>query len=99
MSWFYEHRYFLLQAEGEAAEAEEEAKKLKMDDSEASLMALIQKRNNSRAEQADSFFAQLEAKYAKPQKGKKKKWWQGTVLACKLNTDFNSQDSWITFLF
>lgn len=62
-----------LQAAAEASEAEEEAKKLKLDESEDSLKALIQKRSASRAEQADSFFANLEAKYGQPQKGKKKK--------------------------
>ena len=62
-----------MQAAKEAQEAELEAKKLKLDDSEGSLAALIHKRNSSRAAQADSFFANLEAKYCQPQKGKKKK--------------------------
>ncbi|KAL8608037.1 hypothetical protein ACOMHN_023853 [Nucella lapillus] len=57
----------------EAKEAEEEAKKQKMDESDASLSAMILKRHQSRSAQADSFFANLEAKYCQPQKGKKKK--------------------------
>nr|KAG5696555.1 hypothetical protein BaRGS_030423 [Batillaria attramentaria] len=56
----------------EAKEAEEEKKRLKLDSDDA-LTALIHKRNASRAEQADSFFAQLEAKYAQPARGKKGK--------------------------
>jgi hypothetical protein len=63
----------VLQAAAEATEAEEEAKKLKLDGTEDSLKALIQKRSSSRAEQADNFFANLEAKYGQPQKKKKKK--------------------------
>ncbi|KAK7092638.1 hypothetical protein V1264_008354 [Littorina saxatilis] len=60
-------------AAAEAEEASEEAKRLKLDDTDASLTALIQKRNKSRAARDDSFFANLRAKYAQPQKGKKKK--------------------------
>ncbi|XP_076437188.1 dnaJ homolog subfamily C member 9-like [Babylonia areolata] len=57
----------------EAAEAEEEAKRLKLDDSPSSLTSLIHHRHASRAAHADSFFASLEAKYCQPHKGKKKK--------------------------
>ena len=59
----------LLQAEEEAAEAEAAAKELGVQDGD-SLRNLIMKKNQSREKAADDFFAQLEAKYAKP-KGKK----------------------------
>lgn len=50
-------------AKKEAAEAEEEAKKLKLEDDQSSLMAAIAQRQASRAQQADDFLSQLEAKY------------------------------------
>lgn len=59
-------------AEKEAAEAEELKKELGMDVDD-SLKDMIMKRNSSREKDADSFFAQLEAKYAKPKKTKKGK--------------------------
>ena len=61
------------QAAKEAVEAAEARKELAMDDTEDSLKALIAKRQSSREQQADSFFARLEAKYAQPQKKKSKK--------------------------
>ncbi|CAL1531981.1 unnamed protein product [Lymnaea stagnalis] len=60
----------------EAKEAEQEAKKLKLDDSEDSLIAAI--RQSSRARQAENFLQHLEDKYsdggsaAKPRKGVRK---------------------------
>ena len=43
-----------------------------------SLQALIQRNQQSRQQQANSFLADLEAKYAKPSKGKKGKKWGNT---------------------
>lgn len=63
---------YLLQAEQEEKEAEEMKKKLGCEGDD-SLTALIQKRQASRGQQADSFLAGLEAKYAKPAKDKGKK--------------------------
>ena len=72
------------QAKSEAKEAEEEAKKLKLDDSEASLFAAIAQRQASRAKQSDDFLSQLEAKYSNTgaaKKGKKsKKWYHPPML-------------------
>ena len=52
----------LFQAIAEAAEAEEERKKLAPAEN-TSLAALIHQKQKTRGEQAESFFAQLEAKY------------------------------------
>ncbi|XP_077993800.1 dnaJ homolog subfamily C member 9-like [Glandiceps talaboti] len=64
-----------VKAEKEAAEAEELAQELGLGNpgSEDSLMAMIKHKQNSRQQQADDFFASLEAKYAKPTKAKKSK--------------------------
>uniref|UniRef100_A0A0B7A390 J domain-containing protein n=1 Tax=Arion vulgaris TaxID=1028688 RepID=A0A0B7A390_9EUPU len=63
-------------AQAEAKEAEEEAKKLKLDNSGESLLTAIAQRQASRAAQADDFLSHLEAKYAsgakKVAKGRKK---------------------------
>lgn len=60
-----------LQASKEALEAEQEAKRLKLDSSD-SLTALIKKRNESRIEQAESFLDSLEAKYVKQKASRSK---------------------------
>ncbi|XP_071941465.1 dnaJ homolog subfamily C member 9-like [Antedon mediterranea] len=60
----------------EEKEAESMKKELNLGDADDSLMAMIQKKQASRQQGADDFFAQLEAKYAKPKSksgGKKKK--------------------------
>ncbi|XP_033109436.1 dnaJ homolog subfamily C member 9-like [Anneissia japonica] len=63
-------------AMAEEKEAEKVMKDLKVKNGDDALMAMIQKRQASRQQGADNFFAQLEAKYAKPKSkagGKKKK--------------------------
>ncbi len=67
-------KYFFctFQAAKEAKEAEELAKELAVDEND-SLKSLILKKQQSREKEADNFFAHLEAKYAKPKKGKGKK--------------------------
>lgn len=60
----------LFKAAQEAEEAEEMKKELGID-ADDSLKALIQSRQQSREQQMDGFFEQLEAKYAKPAKSKK----------------------------
>ncbi|XP_037089985.1 dnaJ homolog subfamily C member 9-like [Pollicipes pollicipes] len=55
-------------AEAEAAEAEQEKQRLGLDNSADSLQALIQARQQARGAAMDSFFDQLEAKYAKTEK-------------------------------
>lgn len=57
-----------VQAQSEAKEAEEEAKKLKLSSGEDSLMKAIAERQASRAAQAESFLSQLEAKYSRSSK-------------------------------
>ena len=94
--WSY---FYVLQAEKEAAEAEELKQELglKVDDS---LKAMIQKRQQSRESQMGAFFDQLEAKYAQPKKArttssanketksrkKSKKWNIVTVLFILVDT-------------
>ncbi|KAF0300974.1 DnaJ subfamily C member 9 [Amphibalanus amphitrite] len=55
-------------AMAEAAEAEEEKKKLGLGDGDGSLQAMIMARQEARGAAMGSFFDQLEAKYAKPEK-------------------------------
>ena len=64
-----------LQYDAEAKEVEVEAKKhgLNSENGESSLQAIIQKRQQSRQEQADSFLAQMEAKYAAMEDNSKSK--------------------------
>ncbi|KAK3761881.1 hypothetical protein RRG08_060615 [Elysia crispata] len=62
----------LKKAKQEAAEAEEEAKKLKLGDDYNSLAAAIAQRQKARARQADDFLSQLEAKYGSSSTGGKK---------------------------
>lgn len=57
----------------EAAEAEEMAREQGLGSGANDLEALIQKRQQSREQQVNSFFADLEAKYAQPKKAKSKK--------------------------
>ena len=94
--WSY---FYALQAEKEAAEAEELKQELglKVDDS---LKAMIQQRQQSRESQMGAFFDQLEAKYAQPKKArttssanketksrkKSKKWNIVTVLFILVDT-------------
>lgn len=65
---------FFLQAEKEAAEAEEMARELGLnaDSSENSLKQLIMKRQRDRQGAMDDMIAGLEAKYCKPKKQKTK---------------------------
>ena len=72
------------QAAEEAVEAEKARKELGLDGGEAGLRQMIMQNKKSRASQAESFFAQLEAKYAEPEpkkskKTKKGKWRQGIL--------------------
>ena len=60
----------MFQAAAEAKEAEEALEELGMKDKD--LRNMIALRHEQRAKESDSFFAHLEAKYAKPKKGKKK---------------------------
>ena len=53
------------------ARREKKGGKSKKGDDAADLVALIQRKNAMRADQADAMFADLEAKYAKPKKAKK----------------------------
>jgi len=55
-------------AAAEAAEAEEEKEKLGLGNSDGDLHAMIQARQETRGAAMGSFFDQLEAKYAKPDK-------------------------------
>ncbi|CAG2206745.1 DNAJC9 [Mytilus edulis] len=59
-------------ADEEADEADEEAKKLGLGEEDEALKSLIHSNQQSRAKQMDSFFADLEAKYAEPEKKTKK---------------------------
>ena len=60
------------QAEEEAVEAEQMKTELGLGGEDDSLRALIQSRQQARGQQMDSFFANLEAKYAQPKKKGKK---------------------------
>ncbi|CAG2252959.1 DNAJC9 [Mytilus edulis] len=60
-------------ADEEADEADEEAKKLGLGEEDEALKSLIHSNQQSRAKQMDSFFADLEAKYAEPEKKTKVK--------------------------
>jgi DnaJ homolog subfamily C member 9 len=53
------------------ARREKKGGKSKKGEDAADLVALIQRKNAMRADQADAMFADLEAKYAKPKKAKK----------------------------
>ncbi|KAH9491415.1 DnaJ sub C member 9 [Bulinus truncatus] len=75
-------------AKQEAKEAEIEAKKLKLDGSEDSLIAAI--RSSSKLQQSESFLSQLEAKYsnkstAASKKKKKKTWVANGALGAATN--------------
>ncbi|CAG2252958.1 DNAJC9 [Mytilus edulis] len=61
-----------MKADEEADEADEEAKKLGLGEEDEALKSLIHSNQQSRAKQMDSFFADLEAKYAEPEKKTKK---------------------------
>lgn len=58
-------------ARAEAVEAEQMKRELGLTDSDNSLQALIQSRQNARGAQMNSFFENLEAKYAKPSRKKR----------------------------
>ncbi|VDI68740.1 Hypothetical predicted protein, partial [Mytilus galloprovincialis] len=60
-------------ADEEADEADEEAKKLGLGEEDEALKSLIHSNQQSRAKQMNSFFADLEAKYAEPEKKTKSK--------------------------
>lgn len=74
--------FFYAQAGAEATEAEEMAKEQGLGSGANDLQALIQKRQQSREQQANSFFADLEAKYAQPKKSKSKKGKKWRILVC-----------------
>lgn len=60
-------------AADEAAEAEKARKELGIGEGEDGLKQMILKNKNSREQQAEGFFAMLEARYAEPEKKKSKK--------------------------
>lgn len=67
----------MMQATAEAQEADEMARELGMVDKD--LQSMISLRHSQREKEADSFFAHLESKYAKPKKSKKGKWRKNLV--------------------
>lgn len=64
---------YLLQAQKEAAEAEELAIELGLKESDDSLKQMITKRQSDRQGAMDDMIAGLEAKYCKPKKQKTSK--------------------------
>ena len=63
----------MFQAGREATEAEEHAKWLGLNMGEGSLQTLIQSKQQSRKQQMDSFFTDIEAKYAELDEAEQKR--------------------------